>query len=97
MTYLVVLDRYEDRFTATVPALPGCTVEAATREQALEAVRHAIGERLARSEIVTVEAPHAGADNPWLRDAGCLSGHPAWDTFQEGVQLARQEVSETTP
>lgn len=97
MNYLVVLDHNQDRFTATVPALPDCRVEAATRELALEAVRQAIGERLSRSEVVTVEAPPSSHDNPWIRDAGCLGGHPAWNSFQEGVRLARNEVSETGP
>lgn len=92
MTYLVVLDHHDDRYTASVPALPGCTVEAPTREQALEAVRHSIGERVARSEIATVEAPpNAALDNPWLRNAGILAGHPAWDDFLEGCKLAREE------
>ncbi len=97
MTYLVVLDQHESGFKASVPALPGCSVEAPTRELAIDAVREAIGERLAHSEIVTVEAPPgSGAANPWLRDAGILAGHPVWKLFQEGIHIARQEVSETT-
>jgi predicted RNase H-like HicB family nuclease len=96
MTYLVILDQHDDRFTATVPALPGCAVDAPTREQAIAAVRNAIGERLTRSEIVTVDAPPgASSSNPWLQDAGMLAGHPSWQVFQEGVHAARQEVNET--
>ena len=98
MTYTVVLDQHDDRFTATVPALPGCAVEGATREQVLEAVRKAIGERLTRSEIVTVEAPPGSAtSNPWLLDAGILACHPSWQVFQEAVRSARHEINETVP
>ena len=98
MNYLVVLDHAENRFTATVPALPGCVVEAATRDEAVAAARRAIGERLAHSELITVEAPPASPpENPWLRDAGGLANHPAWDAFQEGVSLARHEANEPAP
>ena len=94
MTYTVVIEQHNDHFTVTVPALPGCAVEAATREQAVEAVRNAISERVARTEITTVEAPPESVrEGVWAQDAGILADHPAWDAFQEGIREARKEVN----
>lgn len=43
MKYRVLIERDEDSaFVATVPALPGCIADGATREDALQNVREAI-------------------------------------------------------
>ena len=44
MKYTVVLEADEDNqgFTVTVPALPGCVSEGATRDEALANIREAI-------------------------------------------------------
>jgi len=42
MAYRVELSRAGTRVLATCPELPGCHVEAATREEALENIRRAI-------------------------------------------------------
>lgn len=44
-------------YNASVPALPGCTVDAETRDDAIRLAREAIALVLSRSEIVRVDVP----------------------------------------
>ena len=45
VSYKVILERNDDEegyYTATVPALPGCVTQGATKEEALERIKEAI-------------------------------------------------------
>lgn len=50
MRYAVVIEKVEDRHSARVPDLPGCTAEAASPAEASEAIRAAIRRHLAKLE-----------------------------------------------
>jgi predicted RNase H-like HicB family nuclease len=50
MRYAVVIEQAEDRCTARVPDLPGCTAEGATPAEAKGEIRKALRKYLARLE-----------------------------------------------
>ena len=91
MTYAHVLEQTSKGYSAVVPALPGCQVGGATREEALTNATRAIGRRLEQVEVTTVRVD-GGVGNPWVEDAGILAGHPCWDDFQAGIAAARADT-----
>jgi len=53
MKYKIALQRTDEGYSVSVPELPGCWSQGATEEQALENIRHAIGEYLVvREDLV---------------------------------------------
>ena len=82
---------------ATVLELPNCQVEAPTREQALEALKHRIETRLEKAEILSVEIqPTSIPENPWMKFAGIFKDDPQFDEFQQCIQDYRQEIDAHT-
>ncbi|HEY7709717.1 MAG TPA: type II toxin-antitoxin system HicB family antitoxin [Candidatus Entotheonella sp.] len=71
MKYTILLiEKSEGGIHVSVPALPDCTVEADTRDDAIRLAREAITEILSRSEIVQVDVPQLPKaatyeDIPW--------------------------------
>jgi predicted RNase H-like HicB family nuclease len=61
------------QFRASIPALPNCTLERATREEALEAIQHLLSERLATLEVLPVQIPVTA-------DASSTQAH-SWKPF----------------
>ena len=58
MQYTIVLiETPEGGIHVSVPALPDCTVEADTRDEAIRLAREAIATMVSRCEIVRVEVP----------------------------------------
>ena len=55
MTCEIWVRPVENGFLATVPGLPGCAVEAPTRDEAIEKARLEVRNLLAEGEIVRVE------------------------------------------
>jgi predicted nucleic acid-binding protein len=54
---LILTEKTEGGIQVTIPALPACTVEAATRDKAIRLAREAIAQLVSRSEIVHVDIP----------------------------------------
>jgi predicted RNase H-like HicB family nuclease len=54
---LILTEKPEGRIQVTIPALPTCTVEAATRDEATRLAHEAITGLVSRSEIVQIEIP----------------------------------------
>jgi hypothetical protein len=65
MFYDVILERNDDSYMATVPALPGLQTIGRSREEVLVAVKSDIAHRLAEAEVVEVEVEGAAADLPY--------------------------------
>ncbi len=72
MNYTVLLtEKADGRYYASVPALPDCAIEAETRVEALDSVRETIVDLISRSEIVRLDVhaePKSGAlhqETPW--------------------------------
>src|SRR5262245_48924706 len=54
---LVLTEKTEDDTQGTIPALPACTIEAATRDEAIRLAHEAIAQLVSRSEIVQIDIP----------------------------------------
>ena len=55
MKYVVLLEKHDGVYTATVPALPGCRSQGVTEEEALQNIQAVIAELLSRVTVATVE------------------------------------------
>jgi hypothetical protein len=74
----------------TIPALPTCTVEAATRDEAIRLAREAITRVVSRSGIVQIDIPQQpratgqprGAPWEWFGEA---KADPTWDVLFEDL------------
>jgi predicted RNase H-like HicB family nuclease len=72
MQYTPILtETAEGGIQVTIPALPACRVEAATRDDAIRLAREAITQLVRRSEVVQVEIPEqprataSPQETPW--------------------------------
>jgi predicted RNase H-like HicB family nuclease len=54
---LILTEKPEGGIHVTIPALPACTLEAATRDEAIRLAREAIAQLVSRSEIVQIDIP----------------------------------------
>ena len=54
---LILTEKTEGGIQVTIPVLPACRVEAATRDEAIRLAREAIAQLVSRSEIVQVDIP----------------------------------------
>ena len=52
---LILTETAEGGIQVTIPALPACTVEAATRDEAIRLAREAIAQLVSHSEIVQID------------------------------------------
>lgn len=96
MKYTVILQKENNTYTATVPALPGCRTEGATEQDALENIRTQIAEMLSRTRIVSVEvdAPQIeGQAHPWKNFAGMWKDDATFDDFLSEVEAERRRTN----
>src|SRR5215813_1033133 len=79
----------------TIPALPACRVEAATRDDAIRLAREAIAQLVRRSEVVQVEIPEqprataSPQETPWAW-FGTASEDPTWAALFEAIEESRE-------
>ena len=69
---LILTETAEGGIQVTIPALPACRVEAATRDDAIRLAREAIAQLVSRSEVVQVgrgAAPIPHGDDDITLDA----------------------------
>jgi len=94
MKYTVILTtKPTGRIHVSVPALPDCTVEAESRDEALHLAREAIAQIVSRSEITQVEVPQPssgvpGADVPW-QWFGAFQEDANWDALFDDIERRR--------
>jgi predicted RNase H-like HicB family nuclease len=82
-----------DRFS--FPALPPCTVEAATHDEAIHLAREAIAQVVSRIEIVQIEIPqqlrataqHRLVPREWFGEA---KADPMWDALFDDLEQRRE-------
>jgi predicted RNase H-like HicB family nuclease len=96
MKYIILLtEKSEGGIHVSVPALPDCTVEADTRDDAIRLAREAIAAILSRSEVVQVEvsqppkAPQTRADIPW-EWFGAAKDDVTWDALFDEIEANRE-------
>ena len=81
-------------YTARLLAWPETVVEAPTQEKALQQMRVLLLERLAKTDIVTLEIQHTEIGHSWAPFAGMWADDPSFDEFQAEIQRYRREVDE---
>lgn len=102
MTYNVLIQhRSENTYQATVLGWPDLIVTGGSEQEALEAIRHALRERLAQSKIVQIEIdePASGTaflEHLWQPYLGMWKNDPTFDGFLDNMQAYRHELDEKT-
>lgn len=82
-------------FRASIPALPNCTLERATREEALEAIQHLLSERLTTLEVLPVQI-QVTADasstqtHSWKPFLGMFKDDPYFSAIADELWAKRQ-------
>lgn len=96
MQYQVLVEsRAHGLFLATVIGVPECVAEGATQQEALANAKAVLKERLARSELFTIELEGMSATsaaNPWLEVHGSLRDDPTFDDFMAEIASYRQQL-----
>lgn len=96
---LILTEKTAGGIQVTIPALPACTVEAATRDEAIFLAREAIAHLVSRSEIVQVEIPQQPRttapprETPWAW-FGEAKADPTWDALFEDLEQRREVTRE---
>ena len=101
MKYTIILTpKPEGGMHVSVPALPACTVEAASRDEAIRLAREAIVQFIGRSEMVRVDIPLEVQDIlpqdevPWQWFGGAKDD-PTWDALFEEIERQREATRST--
>jgi predicted RNase H-like HicB family nuclease len=96
MQYTIILTQKPDGgIRVSIPALPDCTVEANSRDEALHLARKAIMEIVSRSEIVHLDVPqqpiaHSTRDDvPW-EWFGIAQDDTTWDALFDEIEQHRE-------
>jgi len=91
---LILTETAEGGIQVTVPALPACRVEAATRDDAIRLAREAIAQLVSRSEVVQVEipaqprVPPSPHETPWAW-FGTAQEDLTWDALFDEIEQRR--------
>ena len=92
---LILTEKAEGGIRVTIPALPACRVEAATRDDAIRLAREAITQLVSRSEVVQVEIPEQSLatasphETPWAW-FGMVREDPTWTALFDEVEQSRE-------
>jgi predicted RNase H-like HicB family nuclease len=96
MKYTILLtEKAEGGIHVSIPALPGCTVEADTRDDAIRLAREAITALLSRSEMVQVDVPQppkaslTRENTPW-EWFGTAKDDATWDALFDEIEENRE-------
>jgi len=92
---LILTEKAEGGIQVTIPALPACMVEAATRDEAIRLAREAIAQLVRRSEIVQVEIPEQPRATVSLRETpwawfGKGAEDSTWETLFDEIEQGRE-------
>ena len=96
MQYMLILtDKTEGGIQVTIPALPACTIEAATRDEAIRLAREAITQLVSRSEIVHVDIPQQPRTTTQPHDVpgawfGEAKADPSWEALFDDLEQHRE-------
>ena len=101
MQYTLILTEIaEGSIQVTIPALPACRVEAATRDDAIRLAREAIAQLVSRSEVVQVDIPEQPRatgvlhETPWAW-FGTAKADPTWDALFDEIEQSREATRDT--
>jgi len=94
MRYTVMLTKRQGNdIHAVIPGLPGCSVRAETKSEALQKIRETLRDLVSRSEIVQIEVPaEIESDNsdktPW-KFFGAFKDDPGWGHIFDEIENHR--------
>ena len=92
MQYAILLQQRSDgKYQASVPIIPGLTRVGETRDETLQAVQQAIVAALKTSELVYIDIPNqvTPPTNPWIATAGMFSDDPTLESMLQDIYAAR--------
>jgi predicted RNase H-like HicB family nuclease len=92
MQYAILLQQRPDgKYQASVPIIPGLTRVGETRDETLKAVRQAILAELKTAELVYIDLPTQVGEpvNPWLVTAGMFSDDSTLEPMLEEIYADR--------
>jgi predicted RNase H-like HicB family nuclease len=92
---LILTETSEGGIQVTIPGLPACRIEAATRDEAIQLARAAIAQLVSRSEIVQIDIPQQprataqsrGVPWEWFGEA---KADPTWDALFDDLEQRRE-------
>jgi predicted RNase H-like HicB family nuclease len=92
---LILTEKVEGGIQVTIPALPTCMVEAATKDEAIRLAREAIAQLVSRSEIVQIELPEQPRATLSLRETpwawfGTATEDPTWEALFDAIEQGRE-------
>lgn len=93
MRYAVVIHQRSDGwFQASVPVIPGLTRSGKDRSETLQAIEQALIALLTTSEVVYLDLPDTVQRNPWLETAGVFADDPTLEPLLESIYDARDHA-----
>jgi hypothetical protein len=69
-----------------------CRVEALSRDSAIDQLKQALNDRLAKTEVIFVDLPVSETENPWMKHAGIFKDDPQFDEMLEDIATHRKEL-----
>jgi predicted RNase H-like HicB family nuclease len=92
---LILTEKAEGGIQVTIPALPACRIEAATRDEAIRLAREAIAQLVSHSEIIQIDVPQQprataqarGVPWEWFGEAKADS---TWDALFDDLEQHRE-------
>jgi hypothetical protein len=91
-------DKEDGTITASALEFPAYKVEAASRQQAFEALQQLLGSHLKKAEIVPleIEVSYAQApQNPWVRFAGMFKDDPYFIEIADAIRSERESEDDS--
>lgn len=94
MLHILLEPKANGHVWATVPALPNCSVERATREEAIEAIQQLLLERLATIEVLPVrvldQTEASDLESSWLPFLGMFKDDRYFAEIADELRAKRQ-------
>jgi hypothetical protein len=92
---LILTEKPEGGIQVTIPALPACRIEAATRDEGIRLAHKAIVRLVSRSEIVQIDIPQQpramaqprGVPWEWFGEA---KADPTWEALFDDLEQRRE-------
>ena len=88
MQYTILLQQRADgKYQASVPIIPGLTCVGETRDETIQALRQAIVAELKTAELLYIDIPTQATEtaNPWLTTAGMFSDDPTLEPMLQAI------------
>ena len=94
MRYAILLQQRADgTYQASVPVIPGLSRVGETRHETLQAVQQAIAITLTTAELVYLDVPEqrSATANPWLETAGMFADDPTLEPMLQDIYTTRDD------